>query len=264
MDCDSNTCRIENGNTDFFLDGVNRLNLCKRRVDNARTNWDELQRFANAYLATATRLMNFASQAVHVFQASSFCDPNRHSQATIRSRCEWNRAMEDLVSKVFQINARALYLDTVMKELSKECDPSSRRGWPFSQKCEAGRNFDCNYYYGLAMSASDYSNKIGSANAAGKFVFLFQDFSRYDFMIFCQIRYNLAHQPMGFAHGGLFGYWSGGPQLEKGDCEHISYIANSGYNSVFGAVPSFCLQDGFPTCANLIAADELWGDNMNL
>ena len=268
MDCDSNTCRLENGNTGFFVDGVNRLNLCKGRVDNARTNWNELQRFANAYLATATRLMNFASQAVHIFQASSFCDPNRHSQATIRSRCVWNRAMEDLVSRVFRVNARALYLSTIMQELSKECDPSSRPGWPFTQMCnQTFRNtpgfvFNCNYYYGLALSGSDYTSRLGYMNSAGMFVRLYWNSGRFHFMMDCQNRYDRGHRARGFAHGGLYGYWSGGPRLEQGDCAHLAWLSDSGLKSYFGAIPSFCLQDGFPTCANLIATDDLWGSNL--
>ena len=237
-------------------------------MDNAQTNWQELGRFANAFLSTATKLMNFASQAVHIFQASSFCDPGTHDQATIRSRCNWNRAMEDLVSKVFQMNARALFLDKAMRELSVACDPSSRRGWPFTQKCTYSNGvWDCNYRHGLALTGYDWTYRIGSSNEAGKFRLMADIFNRMAAQEFCQKMYDLGYQARGFASGGLFGYNGFDPdnrRLVQGDCARITTVANHpSYKVYFGAIPSYCMNDDFPTCASLIATDDVWGDNMN-
>jgi hypothetical protein len=117
--CDTNTCKITDGNAgkNFFNDGVNRVKQCKERVDNARTNWGELGQFANAYLKTASQLTSFMAQAVGIFHLASFCDPFVYADDVIFTKCKWIRAIEDLSSKVSRIQTRALYLDTIMREL---------------------------------------------------------------------------------------------------------------------------------------------------
>jgi hypothetical protein len=257
--CDGNTCKVTDGDTSFFQDGANRVKACKERVDNAQTNWVELRQFANAYLQTASQLTNFAAQAVGIFQIASFCDPFSFSDDVVLTKCKWNSAIVDLRSKVAQIQARALYLNTIFEELAKECDPD-RPGWPFSQYCNSDR--ECNYKYVLAISNTQYHDRLESTNEAGKFKQLDKSFYNSDARQTCQNIYDWNHESRGYGFGGLFGYSSSGPTLSRGDCGQITTTANQGGYIILGAIPSFCMNDGSPTCASYIATDDLWGETL--
>lgn len=257
--CDTNTCKITNGDTGFFTDGANRVKQCKERVDNAYTNWRELGQFANAYLQTASQVTNFAAQAVGIFQLASFCDPSVYSEDVVLANCKWIRAIDDLSSKVSRIQTRALYLDTVMRELSATCGPPNNlaRGWPFNQECT---NDKCNYKYVLAISKKQYADRLDSTDEAGKFKKLDKSYYKSDSEKTCQNIYNANNGKYGYGHGGLFGYTSSGPALIGGNCGSITDTANQGGDIILGALPSWCINDDFPTCVNYLATDDLWGD----
>jgi hypothetical protein len=257
--CDGNTCKVTDGDTGFFQDGANRVKFCKETVDNARTNWGQLGQFANGYLRTASQLTNFASQAQAIFQMASNCDAVDFSESDIVSKCRWERAISDLSSKVSRIQARALYLDTVMKELSKECDPD-KSGWPFTQSCKSDR--ECNYKYVLAISNTQYSDRLASTDQEGAFKKLDKSYSKGDSEKTCQNIYNWNHGSRGYGSGGLYGYTATGPSLKKGNCGDIADTANNGGYIILGAIPSFCINDDFPKCASNIVTDDLWGTTL--
>lgn len=252
--CDSDTCKPNNA--DFYRDGVNRLKSCKESKDNAQTNWRELGQFANAYMATAVKMMMFASQVINILQTYSFCDPDIYDQDTINRSCKWNRAMEDLLSKVFQINTRSLYLQTVMEEISTACNPDGR-GWPFTQYCE-GVSGKCNYKYGIAISNTQYGDRFDSTNEEGKFVELDKSFKKSNSELACQNIYDRWNGPYDFGFGGLYGYASGG-SVQQGNCGEITDKANQGGYIILGATPTFCMNDDFPRCTELYTIDDLWG-----
>jgi len=259
--CDTKTCNITDGDTSFFEDGANRVKLCKEKVDDARTNWEELIKFANAYLKTASQLTSFAAQASGIFQLASFCDPSVYPDDVILTDCNWIHAIEDLSIKVSVIQTRALYLSTIMQELSLTCGPPNNlaHGWPFNQECNTDK---CNYKYILAISNTQYEDRLASTNEEGKFKQLGKSYYQQDSVAVCKRIYDGNNERYGYGHGGLYGYDSSGPKLVKGDCSTITNTANQGGFIILGALPSWCMNDDFPTCANYLANDAVWGDTL--
>jgi hypothetical protein len=206
-------------------------------------------------------LSSFSSQAANIFQMSSFCDPFTFSEDVVQAKCKWNFALSDLYSKVARIQARALYLQTVMDELAKECNPSGR-GWPFSQYCKSDR--ECNYKYVLAITRTQYTDRLASTDEEGKFKKLDESYYGSDSERTCQNIYNWNHDSRGYGFGGLYGYTSSGPTLRQGNCGGIVATANKGASGylILGAIPSFCIDD-FPKCGSVIVTDDLWGEQLD-
>jgi hypothetical protein len=68
----------------------------------------------------------------------------------------------------------------------------------------------------------------------------------------------------GYGNGGVFGLYNpdfGDRKLRTGSCAQMADFANAAASDVvLGALPSWCMNDDFPKCANYLANDDLWGD----
>jgi hypothetical protein len=110
------------------------LAKCEDMVKNAQKHLESMKAFANAYLQMASKMFSFASQSVAIMQASSFCDPAKFNLSEIIANCNWNPAIQDLLSQVYFTQSRALFLSRVMKQIAIECNPDAK-GWPLPHKC---------------------------------------------------------------------------------------------------------------------------------
>lgn len=254
----------------LIADGKAKLTACEEKVaQDGKPNWRNLNGFANAYLQMATKLFMFSSTSLVLFHQYSFCDPDKYDAETVLLKCKWNAAIENLMTKVFAVQSRALFLRKIMETASTEC--GSSRFWPLSQTCSKS---SCNYKWALAISNNDWDRHLGSLDEQGKFVRLDESFYQSDSERTCQNDYDKWHQSLGFGYGGLYGYTSeaySDPSyvwaLREGNCAEITNWANNQLVTAkitFGAIPNFCINPDLPKCVALLGLDDLWGTNVEV
>lgn len=246
---------------DFIKNGKGRLDYCKKKLDDGRSRWESLQDFTKAYLTMATKLISFASQSIVIMQTSSYCDPKKYDQNVVNEKCKWKSTMNNLLTKTFDTQGRALFLSKAMQTLDTECS-SAAAGWPFSQFCSKAK---CNYKFALMLEKDTWERFFKNLNEEGKYVVL-EEFRSDKTYIYCSNQARGNPLPEGWQpYGGLTAFADGifGDWYVQGNCEEVSnYFFNFWYDNLFrakyGAVPNFGLIQDFPKCAALINDVSLW------
>jgi len=249
---------------------VNKFQNCRDNVREGPDKWNRLMEFAEAYLHMAVVLMTFSSQATVIMQMTSFCDPGKFDKSTINSKCLYNDAIQNMLSKVFVVQSHALFLHRVLAEIDEQCFHG--RGWPFSQQCTP--NF-CNFKWSLSLSAQSnrYNDLKHNLDNIGFFK-IGQSESKNVYETCYKFRYNSGKDA--FSDGGFWAYniyskmvGSRDPSnpnpsfinayetFKYNDCGHLSEFLDSGF--LFGAVPNYALKPDLPKCAALIDDPTLWG-----
>lgn len=165
---------------DFIKNGKSRLDYCKKKLDDGRSRWESLQDFTKAYLTMATKLISFASQSIVIMQTSSYCDPKKYDQNVVNEKCKWKSTMNNLLTKTFDTQGRALFLSKAMQTLDTECS-SAAAGWPFSQFCSKAK---CDYKFALMLEKDTWERCFKNLNEEGKYVVL-EEFRSDKTYIYC-------------------------------------------------------------------------------
>jgi hypothetical protein len=245
---------------DFIKNGKSRLDYCKKKLDDGRSKWQSLEDFTKAYLTMATKLISFASQSIVIMQTSSHCDPKKYDQNVINDKCKWKSTIDNLLTKSFDTQGRALFLSKAMQTLDTECSPTAA-GWPFSQVCSEAK---CNYKFALMLEKDSWKQYFGSLNEEGKYVVL-KEFRSDNTYVYCSGKARGDPLPEGWQPKGLTAFahdWLGDHYVQ-GTCEEVqSYYFNFWndylFRAMYGAVPNFGLIQDFPKCAALINDVTLW------
>lgn len=252
---------------DFIKNGKGRLEYCKKKLDDGRRKWESLEAFAKAYLDMAATLTSFASQSVLIMQTYSYCNPGKYDHDMVNEKCKWKSAMDNLLTKTFDVQGRALFLSKAMQTLDTECS-SGAAGWPFSQSCSRRK---CNYKFAIMIEKGQWEEDFGSLNEEGIFVVL-EEFYSNRVESYCLNKNIIYHWPKGWQpYGGITVYakdlfgttYISGDYSEDG-CKKIqkklfSSWADNYFLAVFGAIPNFGLKQDFPKCAALLDDVSLWG-----
>jgi hypothetical protein len=207
----------------------------------------------------ATTLMNFASQSIVIMHMSSFCDPAQFDESTITEKCEWNSAIRNLLSKVFEVQGYALFLSRVRKEIDSEC--IGGRGWPFSQQCSME---SCNYKWSISLDMIRYFDTF-AGDTLEKIGFFEIETATGDVYSSC-LNFRTDKGRDGFAYGGFWAY-TGVSRTDKSkdrtdkfdDCAALPVVLRGTYS--FGAVPNYVVKPDLPKCAATIDDVSLWGPN---
>jgi len=196
-----------------------------------------------------------------IFRLNSGCNED-----LLSNECPWRLNVREYYAKVQEITSKAFILQQALIDYSNVCPSYGKANPWYNQECKGSDN--CNYHYGLALSAADRDIKLKQA-PRGAYYELAEKFLTTDITSVCYKM--IANQGSSFAEGGLFNYADKPfrPRLQrfdKGDtgCYLIAQNANNIGNVVYGAVRNFCFlkreEDSCcQNCRKMFELEQLWG-----